>query len=99
MRSLLAAFRFLTRIPLPGPATEADDLAAAVGWFPLVGALVGLVTAGAFVAATRLWPAPVAAVLAVGCGLLLTGGFHEDGFTDAVDGLGAGGRRRGCSKL
>lgn len=90
MRSLLAAFRFLTRIPLPGPATEADDLAAAVGWFPLVGAFVGLVTAGIFLAATRLWPAPVAAALAVGCGLLLTGGFHEDGFTDAVDGLGGG---------
>lgn len=90
MRSLVAAFRFLTRIPLPGPATEAEDLAAAVGWFPLVGAFVGVVTAGIFLAATKLWPAPVAAALAVGLGLLLTGGFHEDGFTDAVDGLGGG---------
>lgn len=90
MRSLVAAFRFLTRIPLPGPATEVEDLAAAVGWFPLVGAFVGIVTAGIFLAAAKLWPAPVAAALAVGLGLLLTGGFHEDGFTDAVDGLGGG---------
>lgn len=90
MKSLVAAFRFLTRIPLPGPATEAADLAAAVGWFPLVGACVGVATAGIFLAAARLWPPPVAAALAVGAGLLLTGGFHEDGFTDAVDGLGGG---------
>ncbi|MBS1766662.1 MAG: adenosylcobinamide-GDP ribazoletransferase [Acidobacteria bacterium] len=90
MRSLAAAFRFLTRIPIPGPATEAEHLAAAVGWFPLVGACVGLATAGAFLAAGQLWPAPVAAALAVAFGLLLTGGFHEDGFTDAVDGLGGG---------
>ena len=90
MRSLLAAFSFLTRIPLPGPATEAEDLAAAVGWFPLVGAFVGLATAAVFLGCSKLWPAPVAAALAVAFGLLLTGGFHEDGFTDAVDGLGGG---------
>lgn len=90
MRGLLAAFRFLTRIPFPGPATEVEDLAPAVAWFPLVGAFVGLATAAIFVGAETLWPASVAAALAVGCGLLLTGGFHEDGFTDAVDGLGGG---------
>nr|WP_320133903.1 adenosylcobinamide-GDP ribazoletransferase [uncultured Holophaga sp.] len=90
MRSLVAAFRFLTRIPVPGPATKAEDLAWAVGWFPLVGAVVGLGTAGAFGLALRLWPPMVAAVLAVAFGLLLTGGFHEDGLTDATDGLGGG---------
>jgi adenosylcobinamide-GDP ribazoletransferase len=90
MRSLLAAFRFLTRIPLPGPETQAADLAPAVGWFPLVGGVVGAGTAGLFVLALRFWPAPIAAVLAVGFGMMLTGGFHEDGFTDAVDGLGGG---------
>lgn len=90
MRSLLAAFRFLTRIPLPGRPTEADELQGAVAWFPLVGALVGLFTAGLFLLACRLWPPTVAAALAVAAGLLLTGGFHEDGLSDAVDGLGGG---------
>lgn len=90
LRSLVAALRFLTRIPVPGPETRAEDLAPAVGWFPLVGALVGFATAGVFVLASKLWNAPVAAVLGVGFGLLLTGGFHEDGFTDATDGLGGG---------
>ncbi|HEX7547823.1 MAG TPA: adenosylcobinamide-GDP ribazoletransferase, partial [Candidatus Methylomirabilis sp.] len=90
MRSLVAAIRFLTRVPLPGPETRVEDLSPAVGWFPLVGALVGFATAGVFVLATQVWNAPVAAVLAVSFGLLLTGGFHEDGFTDATDGLGGG---------
>jgi adenosylcobinamide-GDP ribazoletransferase len=90
MRSLIAAFRFLTRLPIPGPETRASDVAQAVPWFPLVGAVVGLITAGVFVAALRWWTAPVAATVAVASGLLLTGGFHEDGLTDAADGLGGG---------
>lgn len=90
MRSLIAAFRFLTRVPVPGPETRRSDLSGAVGWFPAVGAFVGLATAGVFALALRLWAAPVAAALAVAFGLMLTGGFHEDGFTDAADGLGGG---------
>lgn len=94
MRSLIAAFRFLTRVPVPGPDTRLEDLAPAVGWFPLVGALVGLATAGAFELACHAWPPMVSAVLAVAFGLMLTGGFHEDGLTDAIDGLGGGGPNR-----
>lgn len=90
MRALIAAMRFLTRIPLPGPATRPEDLPRAVGWFPVVGGLVGFATAGAFVLAMRVWSPAVAAVLAIGCGLLLTGAFHEDGFADSMDGLGGG---------
>lgn len=90
MRSFVAAIRFLTRIPMPGPDTRPEDISRAVGWFPLVGVLVGAVTAGLFLLASRFWPAPVAAVLAIAAGLLLTGGFHEDGATDATDGLGGG---------
>jgi adenosylcobinamide-GDP ribazoletransferase len=90
MRSLLAATRFLTRLPLPGRITETHELQGAVAWFPLVGAGVGAFTAGVFLLGCRLWPSTVSAALAVAAGLLLTGGFHEDGLTDAVDGLGGG---------
>jgi adenosylcobinamide-GDP ribazoletransferase len=62
-----------------------------VAWFPLVGALVGLATAAVHGLGLRWWPAPVAGVVAVAFGLMLTGGFHEDGASDAADGLGAGG--------
>lgn len=90
MRALIAAVRFLTRVPLPGPATTADDLPPAVAWYPLVGAAVGAAIGGAYLGLAQGFPAPVAAVLAVAAGLLLTGGFHEDGATDAGDGLGGG---------
>jgi adenosylcobinamide-GDP ribazoletransferase len=90
IRSLIAAFRFLTRLPIPGPDTRVEDIARGIGWFPLVGGLVGLATAGIFTQGLRFWPAPLAAAVAVALGLMLTGGFHEDGATDAADGLGGG---------
>ena len=93
MSSLRAALRFLTRIPVPGPATVAGDLPGAVAWFPLVGALLGAALAGLFLGALAWWPPAVAAVLAIAGGLLLGGGFHEDAVGDAADGLGGGGDR------
>ena len=90
MRALIAAIRFLTRLPVPGPDTRAEDLPPAVGWYPLVGAAMGAAIGGIFIGLCLGLPAIVAAVLAVAAGLLLTGGFHEDGATDAADGLGGG---------
>ncbi len=90
MREPIAALRFLTRLPVPGPATRAEDLPGAIGWFPLVGALVGLAIGGAACGLVGWWGPLPAAVLAVAGGLLLTGGFHEDAASDAADGLGGG---------
>ncbi len=90
MRALIAALRFLTRVPVPGPDTRVQDLPPAVGWYPLVGAAVGAAIGGMFLGLSLGLPPWVAAVLAVAAGLLLTGGFHEDGATDATDGLGGG---------
>jgi adenosylcobinamide-GDP ribazoletransferase len=85
---------FLTRVPVPPPAAESPDLAAA-GWaFPLVGAGVGAVAALTFTAAEAVglgaWPAALLAVLA---SVALTGALHEDGLADTADGFGAGGDR------
>ncbi len=88
--SLLAAIRFLTRLPVPGPDTTAEDLKFAVVWFPLIGALLGLLVGGFHALCVGWWPAWIAAVLTVGFGLMVTGGFHEDAATDAADGLGGG---------
>ncbi len=90
MRSLIAAVRFLTRVPLPGAATEAHDLPAAIAWFPVVGAAVGAVVAMVAVTLVPWWGVTLATVLAISVGLLLTGGLHEDAASDAADGLGGG---------
>ena len=90
MRSLIAAVRFLTRIPLPGRASEAHHLPGALTWFPLVGAGVGAAVGLIVVGLVPWWGVTLATVLAIAVGLLLTGGFHEDAASDAADGLGGG---------
>jgi adenosylcobinamide-GDP ribazoletransferase len=77
-----AALAFLT--PL-GRATVPDR--RTLSWFPLVGALLGLVVGGTWWAAERLWPPVVAAALVVTVDLALTGLLHVDGLIDSADGL------------
>jgi adenosylcobinamide-GDP ribazoletransferase len=68
---------------------------ARAGWtFPIVGALIGLVGAGAYWLADGLGLDPlVAATLAVAATVLMTGALHEDGLADTADGLGGGGTK------
>jgi adenosylcobinamide-GDP ribazoletransferase len=91
MKAVVAAFAFLTRLPVwRGPLRDVD-LGRSVSFFPLVGlvlgfALTGLAAALAGTLAPTLIAVLLAAVLAG-----LTGGLHLDGFADVFDGL-AGGR-------
>lgn len=87
--SFLAAVRFLTALPVPGPTT-AQPLGRAVVFFPLVGLLLGLVLVGLDAVFQRFLPDLLAAVLLTGALVLLTGGLHLDGLADAADGLLAG---------
>ena len=88
---LAVAVQFLTRLPTPRIALfEPDMPVRAARYYPLVGHLVGAICAVVWLGALRLWNAPVAAVSAVVAGMLITGGFHEDGLADTADGLGGG---------
>jgi adenosylcobinamide-GDP ribazoletransferase len=84
----------LTRLPVGASAIEPGDVASA-GWaFPLVGAGIGAVCAFAyFIAGLCGLADPIAALIAVGAGLAITGAFHEDGLADTVDGFGGGSDR------
>ncbi len=91
----LLAVQFLTRIPVPGLAnitaeTAKIGLTKAVIWFPVVGALVGAITAGTLIAADQLWPRIIAVILALVVEARLTGAFHEDAVADFCDGFGGG---------
>lgn len=85
----LLAVQFLTRIPVPAglPWSEAE-MQASARYFPAVGALVGVIVAGAWWGASMFWPQTVAVLLAMAAGLALTGAFHEDGWADTCDALG-----------
>jgi len=76
------AVSFLT--PFGGAAAPSP---AAVAWFPVVGAVLGLVLGAAWWTGTRVWPAGVAAAVVVAADLALTGMLHLDGLADAADGL------------
>jgi adenosylcobinamide-GDP ribazoletransferase len=90
-RLFLCALQFLTRLPTPHlDGFEADWIARSAPWYPVVGWIVGALSAGALLLASRLWPGLPAAVVALATGFVVTGGFHEDGLADTADGLGGG---------
>lgn len=86
--SLRHAWAFLTR--LPGGAHPADDraLGASVPWFPVVGAVLGLLIGGVYAGMYELVSPTTAAIMAVLVGVVITGAFHEDGLADTADSLG-----------
>jgi adenosylcobinamide-GDP ribazoletransferase len=86
------ALAFLTILPVR-PRGNAATIGAAAAWFPAVGALVGLVAGGAWVAAEPTLGAAVAGVVAVIVIVVLTGALHQDGLADCADGLGVRGDR------
>lgn len=91
----LLAVQFLTRIPVPGLSKISAEIAKAglaksVIWFPVVGGLVGGITAASLVAFDHIWPRIIAVLLALIIEARLTGGFHEDAVADFCDGFGGG---------
>jgi len=87
----LLALGFFTRIPVPSFADfQERDLNHSAKYFPLVGIIVGAVGALVFWLCDILLPLEVAVLLSMTATILLTGAFHEDGLSDAVDGLGGG---------
>lgn len=94
MKRLIVASGFLTRLPLPRVASDADDFAAAIRWYPVVGLVIGAVVAGAGRAGAQIDPW-VGALAALAAWVAVTGALHLDGLGDLADGLGAAHRKTG----
>lgn len=94
LKHFFLAIRFLTIIPLrqSGDVSE-EDITGAVSYFPLVGAVQGLILIIAFFILRHWFDSLVLSTILVALLTLTNGGFHLDGFMDTVDGL-AGGRDR-----
>jgi adenosylcobinamide-GDP ribazoletransferase len=69
---------------------EPHWLGHSLRYFPLVGALVGVLNVAVWCICSRWLPQSVSVGLMLGASLLVTGAFHEDGFADACDGFGGG---------
>lgn len=89
---LLNAIRFLTVLPVPASvdAQEADWLARAMKYFPIVGAGIGAASAIVFLVASEFWSPLIAALLAIATSIAITSALHEDGLADTADSFGGG---------
>jgi len=87
---VLAAFRFLTRLPLPDD--DETPRGAHIIWaFPIVGIVLG--ASAGLLAWLLLWlgvPRLGVGVAAIGFLVVITGALHEDGLADCADGFGGG---------
>src|SRR5439155_21383041 len=81
------ALAFLTVLPVR-PRGDAAALRAAAAWFPAVGAVIGAIAGGVWIAAEPTLGAAVAGVLATIALIVVTGALHQDGLADCADGLG-----------
>lgn len=91
-QELTAATIFLTRLPIRFDGTMPPDLhGRALGWYPVIGVLIGLCGALVYaVASAAGLTAGAAALLTLCTQVAVTGALHEDGLADIADGFGGG---------
>lgn len=85
LNGFLLSLQFLTRLPVRPDWSEAG-MAASPRWYPAVGLVVGGLAA--LVWTLSPWSPAITALVTLGALLALTGGLHEDGLADTLDGLG-----------
>ena len=84
----LAALSFLTIIPLPWRReVSPEQVGRSIGYFPVVGIIIGLILAGLYWLLRLVLPSAVVSGLLLVCLVVLTGGLHLDGFVDTCDGI------------
>ncbi|MHA6484272.1 adenosylcobinamide-GDP ribazoletransferase [Paenibacillus sp. strain BS8-2] len=88
VQSIIVALQFLTRLPIKATVPfERPQLTRSVTYFPLAGAIIGVITACAAWLLAYALPAWPAAVLTLAIWLGLSGGLHLDGWMDTADGV------------
>lgn len=87
----IIAIGFLTRIPIPKKTDFSEQkLNHASRYFPTVGWLVGIFSAGLILCFEIVFPKTITVIFSLLITIFLTGAFHEDGLIDTADGLGGG---------
>jgi adenosylcobinamide-GDP ribazoletransferase len=89
--TFLAALQFLTIAPaFIRRVFTPQELGRAVGFYPMVGLILGAILAGSNNLLSLIFPTPVTAALLLTLWVLLTGVLHLDGFLDTCDGIFGG---------
>jgi len=96
----LAAVMFFTRIPCPSWVDHNEEiLNKSRKYFPLMGWIVGGVTGLTYYIFAIIFPVSISILISMIVGVLLTGAFHEDGFTDVCDSFGGGWGKENILKI
>jgi adenosylcobinamide-GDP ribazoletransferase len=91
LRIFFTALMFYTRIPCPKWVDhDPSYINKATRYFPLIGYIVASISFLVFLGANYLFGSPIAILVSLASGILVTGAFHEDGFADVCDGFGGG---------
>ncbi len=91
IQQFVFAIQFLTRIPVPVKINYKDELPAkSMAYYPLVGAVLGIVLICIDIIISGLFPHSIVNILILIIFIYLTGGLHLDGFMDSIDGLFSG---------
>lgn len=91
----ITAFQFLTRIPLVTLSEwSVESFGRSVKFFPMIGALLGLLLFGIVAVLQNFWglrvPIHMMAIGVIIIEIFITGGLHCDGLMDTVDGIFSG---------
>ncbi|WP_228412503.1 adenosylcobinamide-GDP ribazoletransferase [Chryseobacterium sp. G0240] len=85
------ALMFFTRIPVPVKIPYSGEIMnKSQKYFAWIGLLVGAINALVLYLSYQLFNLEIGIVLMMISSVLLTGAFHEDGFTDVCDSFGGG---------
>ena len=88
LKSVTVAFSMYSRIPMPRFRWETEDMRYHLCFFPWVGGVIGILEYLWFLGGARFEIGPAAATfIALSIPILVTGGFHLDGFMDTCDAL------------
>ena len=96
----MIAVQFLTTIPIPGnPVREDKDLGRSMLFYPIVGLLIGAITAALYRLVSHLFTPAVSLTIVYVAAIVLTGGLHIEGFADMCDGFYAGKDKAGILSI
>lgn len=86
--SFLAALKFLTIIPLtPHREASPEEVGRSIGYFPVVGVIIGLILAGLNWLLGLFVPSAVVNGLLIVAMVVISGALHLDGLVDTCDGI------------
>jgi len=87
-RWLAVTFSLYSKIPMPRFKWKDDDMAHSLTFFPVVGAVIGaMIFLLNCISPFSMLPVAVRIILTILIPLIITGGFHVDGFMDTEDAM------------